>query len=158
MASISLKVGPYEILETIGVGSFGKVKLAVHSQTRQKVALKFVNRKRIASLDMVLRIRREVQYLKCLRHPHIIKLCVLFLPRCRVQWTYYGCQLQQIRGHYDTHRYHHGVILKSVFFIQLYALIYYKVMEYAGGELFAFIVEKGRVRFSDIVTMFHLGL
>jgi serine/threonine protein kinase len=77
MASISLKVGPYEILETIGVGSFGKVKLAVHSQTRQKVALKFVNRKRIASLDMVLRIRREVQYLKCLRHPHIIKLCVI---------------------------------------------------------------------------------
>ena len=86
MASISLKIGNYELLETIGVGSFGKVKcislrllstVAVHAQTHHKVALKFVNRKKIASMDMVMRIRREVQYLSCLRHPHIIKLYVL---------------------------------------------------------------------------------
>ncbi|KAG5457818.1 MAG: kinase-like domain-containing protein [Olpidium bornovanus] len=36
--------------------------------------MKIVNRRRIATLDMVNRVRREIQYLKLLRHPHIIKL------------------------------------------------------------------------------------
>ena len=51
--------------------------VAVHSQTNHKVAVKIVNRRRIASMDMVGRIKREIQYLKLLRHPHIIKLCVV---------------------------------------------------------------------------------
>jgi carbon catabolite-derepressing protein kinase len=48
--------------------------VAVHSSTGQKVALKIINRKKIASLDMAGRVKREIQYLKLLRHPHIIKL------------------------------------------------------------------------------------
>jgi serine/threonine protein kinase len=48
--------------------------VAVHSITGQKVALKIINRKKIASLDMAGRVKREIQYLKLLRHPHIIKL------------------------------------------------------------------------------------
>jgi len=74
MASNKIKIGHYNLLQTIGVGSFGKVKLAVHSLTGHKVAMKIVNRRKIASLDMVNRVRREIQYLRLLRHPHIIKL------------------------------------------------------------------------------------
>ncbi|ORX51197.1 Pkinase-domain-containing protein [Hesseltinella vesiculosa] len=69
-----LCIGQYHIIKTIGTGSFGKVKLAVHSVTNQKVALKFINRKKIATMDMSGRVKREIQYLKLLRHPHIIKL------------------------------------------------------------------------------------
>ncbi|KAI9306879.1 kinase-like domain-containing protein [Cunninghamella echinulata] len=69
-----LRIGQYQIIKTIGSGSFGKVKLATHAITDQKVALKFINRKKIASMDMSGRVKREIQYLKLLRHPHIIKL------------------------------------------------------------------------------------
>jgi serine/threonine protein kinase len=51
-----------------------KIIVAVHAITGQKVALKFINKKKIASLDLRGRVRREIQYLKLLRHPHIIKL------------------------------------------------------------------------------------
>ena len=91
-----IKLGQYNIIKTIGTGSFGKVKrkwlesgwsgervndaltdimqVAVHAITGQKVALKFINKKKIASMDLGGRVKREIQYLKLLRHPHIIKL------------------------------------------------------------------------------------
>ena len=31
---------------------------------------------KITSMDMVQKIRREIQFLRVLRHPHIIRLCV----------------------------------------------------------------------------------
>lgn len=48
--------------------------MAVHEPTGVKVGIKILNRKKIASLDMVQKIRREIQFLKVLRHPHIIRL------------------------------------------------------------------------------------
>jgi 5'-AMP-activated protein kinase catalytic alpha subunit len=38
------------------------------------VAIKILNRQKIKSLDVVGKIRREIQNLKLFRHPHIIKL------------------------------------------------------------------------------------
>ncbi|CCH61390.1 hypothetical protein TBLA_0E03360 [Henningerozyma blattae CBS 6284] len=68
------KIGNYQIIKTLGEGSFGKVKLAYHATTGQKVALKIINRKVLAKSDMQGRIEREISYLRLLRHPHIIKL------------------------------------------------------------------------------------
>ena len=68
------RLGQYKILQTLGEGSFGKVKLAVHQVTGQKVALKIILRRRLMVRDMAGRIEREIQYLQLLRHPHIIKL------------------------------------------------------------------------------------
>jgi len=48
--------------------------VAVQSVTGNRVAIKIVNRRRIVNTDMVGRIKREIKYLKTLRHPHIIKL------------------------------------------------------------------------------------
>jgi len=42
--------------------------------TGHKVAVKILNRQKIRSLDVVGKIRREIQNLKLFRHPHIIKL------------------------------------------------------------------------------------
>jgi carbon catabolite-derepressing protein kinase len=71
------RLGQYRIEKTLGEGSFGKVKLAVHQISGQKVALKIINRRRLVTRDMAGRIEREIQYLQLLRHPHIIKLWVL---------------------------------------------------------------------------------
>jgi hypothetical protein len=47
---------------------------AYHQLTRHTVAIKIVNRTKIKQLDVVGKIRREIQNLRLFRHPHIIKL------------------------------------------------------------------------------------
>ncbi|PWN31029.1 Pkinase-domain-containing protein [Jaminaea rosea] len=69
-----VRIGQYTLQRTLGTGSFGKVKLATHSLTGHRVAMKIINRRKISSMDMGARVKREIQYLKLLRHPHIIKL------------------------------------------------------------------------------------
>lgn len=68
------RIGAYKVIRTLGEGSFGKVKLAVHHGTGQQVALKIIARKKLISRDMAGRVEREIEYLQLLRHPHIIKL------------------------------------------------------------------------------------
>ncbi|XP_076084565.1 5'-AMP-activated protein kinase catalytic subunit alpha-2-like isoform X10 [Mytilus galloprovincialis] len=69
-----VKIGHYILGETLGTGTFGKVKIATHYITSHKVAVKILNRNKIKSLDVVSKIKREIQNLKLFRHPHIIKL------------------------------------------------------------------------------------
>ncbi|CAG9860390.1 unnamed protein product [Phyllotreta striolata] len=69
-----VKIGHYVLGQTLGVGTFGKVKIGEHQLTGHKVAVKILNRQKIKSLDVVGKIRREIQNLKLFRHPHIIKL------------------------------------------------------------------------------------
>ncbi|KAL5117056.1 Protein kinase [Pleosporales sp. CAS-2024a] len=102
----SQRLGQYTVVKTLGEGSFGKVKLATHQVSGQKVALKIINRKRLVTRDMAGRIEREIQYLQLLRHPHIIKL--------------------------------YTVITTPTEIIM--------VLEYAGGELFDYIVNHGRLQ------------
>lgn len=71
---IGQRIGQYSVKKTLGEGSFGKVKLAVHRISGQEVALKIISRKKLNSRDMAGRVEREIQYLQLLRHPHIIKL------------------------------------------------------------------------------------
>ncbi|KAI1103159.1 Pkinase-domain-containing protein [Jackrogersella minutella] len=99
------RIGAYNIIKTLGEGSFGKVKLAVHRSTGQKVALKIIARKKLISRDMVGRVEREIEYLQLLRHPHIIKLYTVIKTPAEI----------------------------------------IMVLEYAGGELFDYIVKHGRL-------------
>nr|XP_039265292.1 5'-AMP-activated protein kinase catalytic subunit alpha-2-like [Styela clava] len=73
-----MKIGHYLLGPTLGVGTFGKVKIATHHITGHKVAVKILNRRKIKSLDVVSKIKREIQNLKLFRHPHIIKLYQVF--------------------------------------------------------------------------------
>lgn len=42
----------YRLGKTLGIGSFGKVKVAEHILTGNKVAIKILNRKKIKQMDM----------------------------------------------------------------------------------------------------------
>ncbi|KAL6949943.1 Protein kinase [Hanseniaspora vineae] len=66
------RIGKYQIIKTLGEGSFGKVKLAYYEDN--KVALKIISTNKLKADDMRGRIDREIQFLRLLRHPHIIKL------------------------------------------------------------------------------------
>ena len=69
-----LKIGCYIFGQTVGHGTFGKVKLAKHELTGHQVAVKILNKQKIKNLDVAEKIHREIQILKLFRHPHIIKL------------------------------------------------------------------------------------
>ncbi|KAK1286529.1 SNF1-related protein kinase catalytic subunit alpha KIN10 [Acorus calamus] len=97
----------YKIGRTLGIGSFGKVKIAEHAMTGHKVAIKILNRRKIKSMDMEEKVRREIKILRLFMHPHIIRL------------------YEVIETPSDI----------------------YVVMEYVKtGELFDYIVEKGRLQ------------
>ncbi|KAJ3557678.1 hypothetical protein NM688_g1342 [Phlebia brevispora] len=99
------KLGEYRVIQEIAEGTFGKVKMAIHTVTGHKVAMKFISKQVIAATKTKTRVQREVEYMRALRHPHIIKLYeVIATPT--------------------------DIII---------------VLEYAGGELFNYIVANGRM-------------
>ena len=76
-------IGEYQMLRTLGAGSTGKVKLAVHMRTRQKVAIKIIPRARFADpsknrretpVSKERRIMREAAIMHLMNHPNIIRL------------------------------------------------------------------------------------
>ena len=67
-------IGEYVVLNTLGVGTFGKVKLAEHSRTGQQVAMKIINKQRMIQMNMSDKLSREVNILKIMKHPHVIRL------------------------------------------------------------------------------------
>ena len=66
-------IDDFEILRTIGEGTYGKVKLAWHILTGTQVALKVV-KKRHQSFSSVQALFRDVCGMKALDHPNIVKL------------------------------------------------------------------------------------
>ncbi|KAM9092147.1 serine/threonine-protein kinase MARK2-like [Megaptera novaeangliae] len=72
-ADEEIHIDDFEILRTIGEGTFGKVKLAWHILTGTQVALKVV-KKRHQSFASVQALLRDVCGMKALDHPNIVKL------------------------------------------------------------------------------------
>ena len=109
-------IGTYRLSKTLGIGAFGKVKLAEHVTTGHKVAVKILNRAKIVALDMTEKVKREINILQRCTHPHIIRLYEVI----------------------DT---------PTDIFV---------VMEYvSNGELFDYIVSKGRLAPDEARHFFH---
>ena len=67
----------YDIKQKLGKGKFGLVKLGINKQTKEKVAVKIMNKKNMDSSDLEL-VRTEIEILKICQHPYIIKLYDIF--------------------------------------------------------------------------------
>jgi 5'-AMP-activated protein kinase catalytic alpha subunit len=65
-------IGDYILGKTLGEDTFGKVKLAIHSVTQEKVVIKILEKQRIVEVADVERISREIHILKLIRHRHVI--------------------------------------------------------------------------------------
>ena len=88
------KLGEYTVIRDIAEGTFGKVKsmsgiflcvppnndmfylVAKHTITGHRVAMKYISKAVILREKTKTRVRREFEYMRTLRHPHIIKLSV----------------------------------------------------------------------------------
>lgn len=62
------RVGKYMLLETLGEGAFGKVKLAVDERDGQQYAVKIMRKQDIQQQELTLQVRREIAVMKALRH------------------------------------------------------------------------------------------
>ncbi|KAG6656320.1 hypothetical protein CIPAW_04G014400 [Carya illinoinensis] len=106
----------YKLGKTLGIGSFGKVKIAEHILTGHKVAVKILNRRKIKNMEMEEKVRREIKILRLFMHPHIIRLYEVVDTPADI----------------------------------------YVVMEYVkSGELFDYIVEKGRLQEEEARNFFQ---
>ncbi|CAG9324737.1 SNF1-like_8 [Blepharisma stoltei] len=63
----------YKLLNTIGRGSYGRVKVAIHTPTDKQVAVKIIELKNITDQDFK-NFEREIAILQKLDHPHIAKI------------------------------------------------------------------------------------
>lgn len=68
------KFGPYLLLQTLGEGEFGKVKLGLHNRWGEEVAVKLIRRGNVDGTVRMSKVEREIQVLKTLKHPNIVRL------------------------------------------------------------------------------------
>ncbi|KAL1509115.1 hypothetical protein ABEB36_003907 [Hypothenemus hampei] len=73
MTKNPVRVGFYDIERTIGKGNFAVVKLARHRITKTEVAIKIIDKSQLDAGNLQ-KVYREVDIMKRLDHPHIIKL------------------------------------------------------------------------------------
>ena len=62
------------IKQIIGEGTFATVRLAINRQTGEKVAIKIIEKNKISHEEDKIRMNREIEVLKKLRHPNIVHL------------------------------------------------------------------------------------
>ncbi len=67
------KIGNFILEQKLGEGTFGKVILGTHILTKEKVAIKILEKNRISHQD-IKRIETEINILKTIHHKNIIQL------------------------------------------------------------------------------------
>ncbi|XP_019736266.1 NUAK family SNF1-like kinase 2 [Hippocampus comes] len=67
----------YEFLETLGKGTYGKVKKA-RERSGRLVAIKSIRKEKIKDEQDLVHIRREIEIMSSLCHPHIITIYEVF--------------------------------------------------------------------------------
>ncbi|TXT11032.1 hypothetical protein VHUM_01783 [Vanrija humicola] len=69
-----IALGQYILLQTLGEGEFGKVKLGVHSDYGVEVAIKLIRRGQLDDETRANKVEREIEVLKSLKHPNIVRM------------------------------------------------------------------------------------
>ena len=63
----------YEMLDNLGEGIFGSVKLGVEKKTNQRVAIKIIKKNKTKEKDIEL-VRNEIDIMKLCYHPYVVHL------------------------------------------------------------------------------------
>lgn len=71
-------IGDFTIGNTIGQGTFGKVKKGTHLLSGQSVAIKILEKSKINNKKDIILVEREIKILKAVEHPNIIRLLQIY--------------------------------------------------------------------------------
>ncbi|OWF35294.1 NUAK family SNF1-like kinase 1 [Mizuhopecten yessoensis] len=74
----------FELIKTLGEGSYGKVKLAIEKSTKEQVAIKYIKKGKINDDTDLTRLRREIRILSSLNHPNIVNVREVFENKDRI--------------------------------------------------------------------------
>ena len=74
MSKTGERIGPYEVIATIGAGGMGEVYRARDTKLNRQVALKILPETFASDPDRIARFTREAQTLASLNHPHIAQI------------------------------------------------------------------------------------
>src|SRR5437763_11134195 len=69
--AVGTRLGPYEVVESIGVGGMGEVYRAIDTNLKRQVALKVLPASVAADAERLTRFQREAEILAALNHPNI---------------------------------------------------------------------------------------
>ena len=67
-------VGNYLLGDVLGEGTFGKVRLAIHFPSGEEVAVKILEKRRMADAADIGQAKREIKILKKFRHRNVVQL------------------------------------------------------------------------------------
>jgi serine/threonine protein kinase len=68
----------FTVIRKLGKGTYGKVQLAINKETGQEVAIKTIKKTKIDNEQDLERVRREIQIMSSIEHPHIIHIYEVF--------------------------------------------------------------------------------
>ena len=67
-----IKVADYEMLRTLGSGSFGRVKLAKNKKDGNYIAIKILKKSELIKFKQVAHILNEIKILSLIDHPFLV--------------------------------------------------------------------------------------
>lgn len=69
------RVGKYLMLDVLGEGAFGKVRIAVDETDGQQYAIKIMEKSHIRANELTVQVRREIAVMKAMRHRKLNLTC-----------------------------------------------------------------------------------
>ncbi|GFP99240.1 cbl-interacting serine/threonine-protein kinase 14 [Phtheirospermum japonicum] len=77
----------YEVGKLLGCGAFAKVYHGRDIRTGQSVAVKAISKQRILKGNLAAHVKREVSIMRCLRHPHIVRLHEVLATKTKIYFV-----------------------------------------------------------------------
>ena len=93
-------VGKYELGRTLGEGTFGKVKMAVDTESGACVAVKILDKEKVQQQNMGEQIKKEIAIMKLVKQRHVVNLMEARAP---VSSPARPCPLPHVGAARDTH-------------------------------------------------------
>uniref|UniRef100_A0A914VP01 non-specific serine/threonine protein kinase n=1 Tax=Plectus sambesii TaxID=2011161 RepID=A0A914VP01_9BILA len=89
--ALGKRIGFYRLGKELGAGNFSKVKMGIHVLTKEKVAVKIMEKTKMDQKSQRL-LAREIQCMEDMHHPNIIRLfeCVETLAKMHLIMEYAG--------------------------------------------------------------------
>ena len=78
------RLSDFELKETLGRGTFSRVRLARHAMDEQHYAIKILKKIDILRLEQLQHTKDEVGILERVQHPFVVKLHGYFMDECRI--------------------------------------------------------------------------
>ncbi|PRD29536.1 UNVERIFIED_CONTAM: Serine/threonine-protein kinase NIM1 [Trichonephila clavipes] len=71
--TLGTRISFYRLYRDVGKGNFSKVKMAVHYLTKEKVAVKIIDKTKLQPKSKQM-LSKEISAMESIQHPHIIRL------------------------------------------------------------------------------------